>query len=117
MSTEETTGIDFRQYLAVLRRHVLVILVLTLAFGVGAYAYASSQTPMYEASALLLYEPQLDVTDPLSGAGYGNVDGPGAAAPERDHDHRRPRARQARAARSFRGPRRAVLGDRHGQLL
>ena len=72
MSTEETTGLDFRQYLAVLRRHILVILILMLALGVGAYAYASSQTPMYEASALLLYEPQLDITDPLGGTGYGN---------------------------------------------
>ena len=66
MATEQTAGIDFRQYLAVLRRHILVIIVLTVALGVAGYAYASSKTPMYEASAVLLYEPQLDITDPLA---------------------------------------------------
>ena len=73
MATDQTAGIDFRQYLVVLRRHILVIFVLTLAFGVAGYAYASSQTPMYEASALLLYQPQLDITDPLGGSGYGDT--------------------------------------------
>jgi len=72
VATEQTAGIDFRQLLALLRRHILVILVLTVALGVGGYAYASSQTPMYEASALLLYEPQLDITDPLGGSGSGS---------------------------------------------
>ena len=72
MASNESAGIDVRQFLAVLRRHVLVILILTLALGIGGYAYASSQTPMYEASAMLLYEPQLDITNPLSGSGSGN---------------------------------------------
>jgi non-specific protein-tyrosine kinase len=72
VATNETAGIDYRHYLVVLRRHILVILILTLALGIAGYAYASSQTPMYEASALLLYEPQLDVTDPMGGTGYGN---------------------------------------------
>lgn len=71
MGTEEQAGIDYRQYLAVLRRHILVILILAVALGAGGYAYASSQTPMYEATATLLYQPQLDVTDPLSGTGGG----------------------------------------------
>ena len=74
MATDEPTGIDFRHYLAVLRRHILVILILTLALGVGGYAYAASQTPMYEASAALLYAPQLDVTDPMSGSGGSSLD-------------------------------------------
>ena len=75
MATDQTVGIDYRLYFAVLRRHILVILILGLAFAVAAYAYASSQTPMYEASALLLYEPQLDITDPFGGSGYGNTVG------------------------------------------
>ena len=71
MASNESAGIDVRQYLAVLRRHFLVIILLAVALGVAGYAYASSQTPMYEASAVLLYEPQLDVSDP-TGSGYGN---------------------------------------------
>ncbi len=66
MQTEETAGIDIGHYLAMLRRHVLVIVILAVAFGGAAYAYASSKTPMYEASAVLLYSPQLDVSNPLS---------------------------------------------------
>jgi len=73
VATEQAAGIDVRQYLTVLRRHILVILALTVALGVGGYAYASSKTPMYEASALLLYQPQLDITDPLGGSGYNNT--------------------------------------------
>jgi succinoglycan biosynthesis transport protein ExoP len=72
VATVESAGIDYRQYLSVLRRHVLVIVVLAIALGAAGYAYASSQTPMYEASATLLYEPQLDVTNPLSGTGNAN---------------------------------------------
>jgi Mrp family chromosome partitioning ATPase/capsular polysaccharide biosynthesis protein len=71
-SSESAAGIDVRQYLGVLRRHVLVIAILTVALGVAGYAYASSQTPMYEATAVLLYEPQLDITDPTSVSSYGN---------------------------------------------
>jgi Mrp family chromosome partitioning ATPase/capsular polysaccharide biosynthesis protein len=71
VATDQAAGIDFRQYLTVLRRHILVILVLTVALGIGGYAYASSKTPMYEASAVLLYEPQLDITNPAS-SGSGN---------------------------------------------
>ena len=72
VATEQTAGIDVRQLVAVLRRHVLVILLLAVALGAAGYAYASSKTPMYEASAMLLYQPQLDITDPLGGSGYGN---------------------------------------------
>jgi polysaccharide biosynthesis transport protein len=102
--TNETAGIDYKQYVVVLRRHILVIIILTLAFGAAAYAYSSSKTPMYEASALLLYAPQLDVTDPLSGSGYGDSVGQELElqsattiirGPELD---RRVRARLARSA-------------------
>lgn len=72
MATQDTAGIDVRQFVTILRRHVIVIVVLIVALGLAAYAYAASQTPMYSASALLLYEPQFDFTDPLS-QGYGNL--------------------------------------------
>jgi succinoglycan biosynthesis transport protein ExoP len=59
-------GIDVRRYFTVVRRHILLIAVLTIALGVAAYAYSASKTPMYEASAQLLYAPQLNVSDPLN---------------------------------------------------
>jgi len=52
--------------MTVARRHVLLIVALTLMLGVVAYVYSASKTPLFEASALLLYEPQLDVSNPLS---------------------------------------------------
>ncbi len=61
-----TSGIDVRRYLTVVRRHILLIAVLTIALGGVAYAYSASKTPMYEATAQLLYVPQLDVTNPLN---------------------------------------------------
>ena len=73
MATEDTAGIDIRQYFAVIRRNILVILILTIALGVAGYAYASSKTPLYEATATMLYQPQLDVTNPLSGSSGGST--------------------------------------------
>lgn len=64
MATQQA-GVDVKRLMAIARRHVLMIVALTLAFGAGAYLYSSSQTPMYEASALILYEAALDINDPL----------------------------------------------------
>lgn len=65
MATQEPAGIDVKRLKAIARRHALFIVAITLVCGLGAYLYSSSQTPMYEASALLLYETQLDITNPL----------------------------------------------------
>jgi polysaccharide biosynthesis transport protein len=59
-------GIDVRRIIVVIRRHILLIVVLTLALGGAAYAYSASKTPMYEATAQMLYSPQLNVNDPLN---------------------------------------------------
>ena len=71
MATEEPAGIDVRRYVAVIMHHALLIGICTLALGVAAYAYSAHKTPMFEASALLLYEPQLDITNPLD-QGYSD---------------------------------------------
>ena len=72
MATQDSVGIDLRQFVTIMRRHAIIIAVLIVALGLAAYAYAAAQTPMYSASALLLYEPALDVTDPL-GQGYNSI--------------------------------------------
>ena len=66
MTDQNPAGVDIRRYLTVARRHVLLIAALTVALGVAAYAYSASQTPQYEATAQLLYTPQLDPSNPLS---------------------------------------------------
>lgn len=75
MATIEASGIDFKEYLAVVRRHILIIVALAVALGFGGFAYSQSKTLMYRASAQLLYEPQLDVTNPLGGQGDGTAYG------------------------------------------
>lgn len=65
MEVPGPAGIDVRRFLTVMRRHVLLIAVLTIALGVAAYGYSASKTPMYAATAQLLYVPQLDVNNPL----------------------------------------------------
>jgi Mrp family chromosome partitioning ATPase/capsular polysaccharide biosynthesis protein len=59
-------GIDVRHYVALLRRQILWIVLITVALTVVGYVYSASKTPFYEASAQLLYVPQLNVNDPLS---------------------------------------------------
>jgi Mrp family chromosome partitioning ATPase len=56
----------------VVRRHLVLIIVLMLVFAAAAYFYSGSKASVYEASAQLLYEPDLDVTDPTSGTGNSN---------------------------------------------
>ena len=71
MAAQEYAGIDVRRYGSVIMRHLVLIVICTLGLGLAAYAYSASKTPMYEASALLLYEPQLDITNPLD-QGYSD---------------------------------------------
>lgn len=55
-----------RHYLAVMRRQVLLIAVIAIVLGAAGYAYSAAKTPYYEATAQLLYVPQLDITNPLN---------------------------------------------------
>ena len=66
MADQNQAGVDVRRYIAVARRHILLIAALTIVAGGLAYAYSASKTPIYESSAQLLYYPQLNVSDPLN---------------------------------------------------
>jgi Mrp family chromosome partitioning ATPase/capsular polysaccharide biosynthesis protein len=68
VATQEAAGIDVRRLFAVLRRNIVIIVPLTVVLGLLGYGYAQMQTPMYEAGALLLYEPQIDISDPQGNA-------------------------------------------------
>ena len=71
MQPDQSGGIDVREYVSMLRRHIWLIVICTVALGLAAFLYSNSKTPMYEASAQLLYEQPLDINDPLGG---GNLD-------------------------------------------
>jgi Mrp family chromosome partitioning ATPase/capsular polysaccharide biosynthesis protein len=69
VAAEGNQGIDVREYLIIARRHIVLILLITIALGAAAYFYSNSKPAVYEATSRLLYEPELDVTNPLSGGG------------------------------------------------
>jgi Mrp family chromosome partitioning ATPase/capsular polysaccharide biosynthesis protein len=64
---------SLRDYLVVLWRRKWIIVLVVVAASLAAYASAARQTRVYEASALLIYEKPLDVSNPLS-AGMNWVD-------------------------------------------
>lgn len=66
MDTADDTGMTMRGYLGMARRHFLLILAIPVIAAVGAYFYSASQTPMYEASAQLLYQQAIDPMNPMS---------------------------------------------------
>jgi polysaccharide biosynthesis transport protein len=63
----EPTGATLREYLAVIWRWKWVGLAVIVAATAAAYAFAAVKTPMYAATAKLLYERPLDVSNPLAG--------------------------------------------------
>ncbi len=67
MDSAKTEGLGLRDYVAVLRRRLWVIVVVTLVVTLAAFFLAWRHTPQYEASTQLLYEQQINVADPLSG--------------------------------------------------
>jgi len=63
-------GGTLSDYARVVWRRKWIVLVVAVALTALAVAYAHTKTPMYQASAQLIYESQLDVSDPSSGAFY-----------------------------------------------
>jgi capsular exopolysaccharide synthesis family protein len=66
------TGKDptLRDYARVVLRRKWIVIGVALTLTVLALAYSYAKTPMYKASAQLIYEGQLNVADPLSTSGY-----------------------------------------------
>lgn len=59
-----------RDYALIIWRRKWVVLAIAATLGASAVAYSLIQTPLYRASAQLVYESQIDVADPLSTGGY-----------------------------------------------
>jgi polysaccharide biosynthesis transport protein len=56
-----------RDYIGVLWRRKWLIIAMVAVFFVAALGYSFTKTPLYQASAVLIYEGQLDVANALSG--------------------------------------------------
>jgi non-specific protein-tyrosine kinase len=66
----EREGFALRDYLSVLWRRKWLILAVTVAATALGFGLSSLQTRIYEASADLIYEKPLDISNPLTGQGY-----------------------------------------------
>lgn len=62
---------SLRDYIRWIRSRIWLVVAVTLVSAASAYLVSSSQTPMYEASARLMYQPPADLTNP-SGSGLGS---------------------------------------------
>jgi len=66
MTEKATDGLSARAYLRVLARWKWVIIAVTVVVTVLGGAYTWTRTPLYAASAQLLYAKQIDIANPLA---------------------------------------------------
>ncbi len=66
----EEEGLTLRDYLSVLWRRKWIILLVVVVATASAFYFSYSQPKLYEASADLIYEKPLDISNPLTGQGY-----------------------------------------------
>ena len=70
MAKEEGGDATLRDYVRVIQRRKWIVVGFAVVLTALALAYSYARTPMYEATARLMYESQLNVADPLSTGGY-----------------------------------------------
>ena len=66
MSKQETDGLSFRSYVAVIARWKWVVILVTVLVTAAGVAYFWTRTPMYSSTATLLYSQQIDIANPLA---------------------------------------------------
>lgn len=69
---QEPEGLTLRDYLSILWRRKWIILAVVVVATASAYFFAARQPKVYEASADLIYEKQVDLSNPLTGQGYSD---------------------------------------------
>jgi polysaccharide biosynthesis transport protein len=65
LDSEDTSGLNLREYAAIVWRHKWLIIVIAVVATVGAYYYANSKTPLYRATTELMYVPPIDTSTTL----------------------------------------------------
>ncbi|MDU0325775.1 polysaccharide biosynthesis tyrosine autokinase [Microbacterium sp. KSW2-21] len=58
---------ELRDYIRILHRNWVLILVLTILGGAGGFGYAATQTPQYQSTTRLYVSVQADSADPATG--------------------------------------------------
>jgi len=66
----EPEGMTLRDYLGVMWRRKWVILLVVVVATASAYYFSARQAKVYEGHADLIYEQQIDVSNPLTGQSY-----------------------------------------------
>ena len=69
----DSRDVTLRDYIRVVWRRKWVVIGMTALFLALALGYSFTRTPMYEASATLIYETQLNVADPLSSGQFADA--------------------------------------------
>ena len=67
---DERESLTLRDYLGVLWRRKWIIILVTVVATLVAFGFSYRQAKVYEAQADLIYEQQLDVSNPLTGQTY-----------------------------------------------
>ena len=65
MTTEPSEGFAPLVYLAVIGRWKWLVIGVTLLAGIAGLAYLKTRTPMYQATAELLYAQPVTISNPL----------------------------------------------------
>lgn len=63
--TQDSEGIPFRAYFTIVLRWKWLVVALFLLGALGAALYCFLTTPQYAATAELIYQPQIDISNPL----------------------------------------------------
>jgi len=72
--TTPREGMTLRDYARVLARRWWLIALVAAVAAVSAFVFSWVQTPVYEATAEIMYQPRLDVANPLAGTTVATAD-------------------------------------------
>lgn len=67
---EATEGFTLRDMLGIVWRRKWILILIVVVATAAAYVFSSMQTPVYQASASLIYESPIDISNPLTGQRY-----------------------------------------------
>ena len=71
-SDEQSEGLTLRDYLGILWRRKWAVIIVTVVATLAAFGFSYRQAKVYEARTDLIYEQQLDVSNPLTGQTYSD---------------------------------------------
>jgi polysaccharide biosynthesis transport protein len=70
LENRDSSDVTLRDYVRVVWRRKWIVIGMTVLLMALALGYSMAKTPLYQASATLIYENQLDLSNPLSTGSY-----------------------------------------------